>query len=187
MFANEALISATPRLQNFALRLTRNKADSEDLLQATCLRALEKADLFDEGSNLFSWTSKIMFNLFVTSYRRRVKHESRYSPEEEMNTIAIAPVQDDAAELSSVKKAMLQLSPAHREILFLICVQEKRYDEVAKLLNIPIGTVRSRLSRARQQIQMLIRPSMQAEPMELKLLQHVRPDSASSSPSGEIS
>jgi RNA polymerase sigma-70 factor (ECF subfamily) len=163
MFTHNALITETEKLQRFALRLTRNKANADDLLQSTWLRALEKAHLFEDGSNLFGWTSKIMYNLFVTEYRRKVKFETQYDPESYLQKISTAPPQENNAELANVKRAMMKLSDAQREILMLVCVKGMRYEEVSEMLRIPIGTVRSRLSRAREQLQAIIdTPSPQA-------------------------
>ena len=64
MFTQDALMAETGKLQKFSMKLTRNKANADDLFQSTCLRALEKAHYFQDGTNLFSWTSKIMYNLF---------------------------------------------------------------------------------------------------------------------------
>lgn len=138
------------------MRLTRNKADADDLLQSTCLRAIEKAHYFEEGSNLFGWTSKIMFNIFVSGYRRRKKFETQMDPEIHLERASVAPMQDVKMQLSDVRKAMGKLSPDHREILILICVQEMSYKKVANVLQIPIGTVRSRLRRARERLQTLM-------------------------------
>jgi RNA polymerase sigma-70 factor (ECF subfamily) len=157
MFTHSALLCETSRLRNFALRLTRNSADADDLVQSTCLRALEKADLFEDESNLFSWTSKMMFNLFVSGYRRREKFETDVGYESYLEACITQPDQELAAELANIKRAMLNLSASHREILQLICIDGLRYDEVALKLVIPIGTVRSRLSRARTQIQHLLK------------------------------
>lgn len=77
MFTHNAPLAESDKLKRFSYRLTRNKADAEDFFQATCLRALGKDDYFEGGTNLFSWTSKIMFNLFVSDYRRKVKHGSQ--------------------------------------------------------------------------------------------------------------
>ncbi len=156
MFSQTALVSETGRLQKFALRLTRNKADADDLFQSTCLRALEKAHCFEEGTNLFGWTSKIMFNIFVSGYRRRTKFETQFDPETYLEKSSVAPTQDISTEFEDVKRAMMKLSPDHRNILFLICVKGMRYEEVSEMFQIPIGTVRSRLSRAREQLQAII-------------------------------
>lgn len=152
MFAHSALVEETERLHKFALRLTRNKADADDLLQSTCLRALERAHCFEDGTNLFGWVSKIMFNLFATDYRRRMKFETQFDPESYLEKESVAATQEVNADIANVKKAMVQLSADHRGVLVMICVNGMRYDEVSTLLRIPIGTVRSRLSRAREQI-----------------------------------
>jgi RNA polymerase sigma-70 factor, ECF subfamily len=152
MFAQSALVAETGKLQKFALRLTKNKADADDLVQSTWLRALEKADYFEDGTNLFGWTSKIMFNIFAASYNRRTKFESQYDPEPYLEKESMAPTQEAGAEVSLVNKAMMNLSADHREVLVLICAKEMHYQEVSEMLQIPVGTVRSRLSRAREDL-----------------------------------
>jgi RNA polymerase sigma-70 factor, ECF subfamily len=165
MFAQSALVSETVKLQKFALRLTRNKADADDLVQSTCLRALEKAHSFEDGTNLFSWTSKIMFNIFVTGYRRRTKFETRFDPETYIEKASVAPTQDTGAEIANVKRAMTKLSADHRAIIVLICARGMHYEEVSRMLQIPVGTVRSRLSRAREQLQAIMdTPSTRSAP-----------------------
>lgn len=159
MFAQKALVAETGRLQKFAYRLTKNRADAEDLLQSTCLRALEKAEYFDDDSNLFSWTSKIMFNLFASNYRRRKKFETRYDPEIFIEKLASAPVQETNIELAHVKRAMMQLSSDHRRVLILVCVNGGDYADVARMLCVPVGTVKSRLSRARLQFGAILKDS----------------------------
>lgn len=152
MFAQSALVGETGRLTKFALHLTRNRTDADDLLQSTCLRALEKADSFENGTNLFGWASKIMFNLFVSGYRRRVRFETRFDPESYLENESVAATQDIVAELVNVRKAMMELSADHRRVLVLVCVDGRNYEEVSALLQVPVGTVRSRLSRARRQM-----------------------------------
>ena len=156
MFTQHALISETGKLQKFSMKLTKNKSNADDLFQSTCLRALEKSNQFEDGSNLFSWTCKIMYNLFVSDYRRKVKFETQYDPESYLEKISIAPLQETNAELANVKRSMMKLKGDHREILILICVKGMRYEEVSQMLQIPVGTVRSRLSRAREQLQLIM-------------------------------
>jgi len=139
-------------LQRFALQLARNTHDAEDLLQATLLRAMEKMHLFQPDTNLFKWTSKIMYNLFVSGYRKKVRYETQYDPEYYINALSQNAHQDTQVELAEVNDAMRRLTTDHQEILVLIGVYGMRYDDVAKALNIPVGTVRSRLSRARQSL-----------------------------------
>jgi RNA polymerase sigma-70 factor (ECF subfamily) len=154
MFDNAELIDQLDNLRKFALTLTGNIPDAEDLVNATVLRAIEKNEMFETGTDLHAWTSKIMFNLFATQYRRRARLEEKVEPvalvdNEELNT----PQQETVVELSLVSKAIDRLSDEQRQILIMICVQEMKYEEVAEALNIPIGTVRSRLSRARENLQ----------------------------------
>lgn len=163
MFTQNALMAETGKLQKFSLRLTKNKADADDLFQSTCLRALEKSHYFEDGTNLFSWTSKIMFNIFVSGYRRRTKFESRLDPEIFLDRQSVAPVQEIGLELADVQRAMMKLSAQRREILVMICVNGMSYEEVSVKLKIPVGTVRSRLSRAREQLKSF----MEESPMQV--------------------
>lgn len=152
MFAQNDLVAETENLRKFALHLTRNKSDADDLMQSTLLRALEKSDYFENGTSLRKWTSKIMFNLFVTDYRRKTKFETQYDPEPYIQAQAISAPQENEVDLHSVGKALDQLSIHHREILTMVCVQDMPYQDVADALDIPVGTVRSRLSRARESL-----------------------------------
>tara|TARA_B100002019_G_C21215522_1_gene571785 strand:- start:344 stop:877 length:534 start_codon:yes stop_codon:yes gene_type:complete len=154
MFDNTTLINETDRLKKFALRLTNNNDfDADDLVQSTMLRAIEKKHLFEEGSNLYSWVSKIMFNLFVSKYRRKAKFESQYDPEPYIEKQSIEANQDIKMEVQDVENAMDQLSEDHKDILIKICVNGMRYSDVSEEMEIPVGTVRSRLSRARESLQ----------------------------------
>lgn len=156
MFKQAELIKEMDNLRKFACRLTNNPVEADDLLQSTVLRAIEKKDYFEAGTNLFSWTSKIMFNLFVTDYRRKTKFESQYDPEPLIAARSVEADQQTKSELTAVSRAMEELSPEHKEILVLVCVKGMQYQEVADMLAIPVGTVRSRLSRARSQLTALM-------------------------------
>lgn len=152
MFTQAELIQEMPKLRKFASKLTRNASESDDLVQSTLLRALEKADYFETGTDLFKWTSKVMYNIFVTEYRRKTKFESQYDPESYIENRAVEPDQQVKLEVKAVSKAMEQMSAEHKEILVMVCVKGMQYQEVADMLEIPVGTVRSRLSRARNQL-----------------------------------
>ena len=156
MFEQKEILSEMANLRKFALRLTKNVSDADDLLQSTVLRALEKNDYFQDGTNLFSWSSKIMFNIFVSQYRHKKKFETQYDPAAYLEQLVVGPSQESCTDLVTVQEKMGALSKEHREILILVCIQGMRYEEVAEALEIPIGTVRSRLSRAREQLQYLL-------------------------------
>ncbi len=150
MFNNTDLLNENEKLFKFACKLTRNQSDADDLLQSTLLRAMEKGHLFEEGTNLFSWTSKIMYNLFVSAYRRRTKFETQYDPENYIERECVEASQEVKMELNEVNAAMQKISADHKEILVMVCVKGMQYSEVSEVLQIPVGTVRSRLSRARE-------------------------------------
>ncbi|MGM0422698.1 MAG: sigma-70 family RNA polymerase sigma factor [Pseudomonadota bacterium] len=156
MFKSSELTNELSGLKKFAYKLTRNESDAEDLLHNTCVRALEKKHLFKEDSDLFKWSSRIMYNLFVSEYRRKTKFETQYDPETYLEKQSVDAAQDTRMEILQLEQAMDALSEEHREILVLVCVQGMEYAEVAKCLSIPVGTVRSRLSRARTNLQMAL-------------------------------
>lgn len=156
MFRYNDLVSEMDGLKRFAWKLTKNESDAEDLLQSTALRALEKEHLFQPGTNLFKWTSKIMYNQFVSGYRRRVKFESQYDPQPYIDRLKVQAPQDKEVEFADTGAAMATLSDEHRQILHMICIQDLRYKTVARKLDIPLGTVRSRLSRAREQLRIAL-------------------------------
>lgn len=158
MFNNQELTVEMPGLRNFARRLTKNHHEADDLLQYTLLRAMEKKHLFQENTDLFKWTSKIMYNHFASDYRRKVKYETKFDPESYLENESIDAPQDKQIELNSVNEAMKKLSFTHQEILVMICIQGMSYQEVADCLDIAVGTVRSRLSRAREHLQELLGP-----------------------------
>lgn len=162
MFDNNDLLKETDHLKKFALKLTRNLSDAEDLLQSTLLRAFEKKDMFIEGSNLFAWSSKIMYNLFVSNYRRKAKFESQYDPEPYINNESVEASQEKHVEYIRVRKAINSLSEDQKKVLVLVCIQGVPYEEASEILNIPTGTVRSRLCRARQNLNhIMANPQMQ--------------------------
>lgn len=156
MFSHDVMVNEIGRLHKFALRLTRNTHNADDLVQATVLRALEKSDLFVEGTNFFGWASKIMFNIFISQYRRKTKFETQYDPEDFLNKLCSEPKQEIVVDLKKVTRAIERLSKDHRQILEMACIEGMLYEEVAEELDIPVGTVRSRIARARSHLHTLL-------------------------------
>jgi len=153
MFTHDELLKATPALSKFAYKLTRNRDDAEDLLQSTIVTALDKQDHFEQGTNLFSWSSRIMFNAFVSNYRHNARFETQFDPQVYIDQEIMEATQDHETDFGLVMTAMLSLSEDHREILRMVCIEGMQYAEVSETLQIPVGTVRSRLSRARADLQ----------------------------------
>lgn len=153
MFTNSEMVKEIDGLKKFAHKLTRDEHDAEDLMQSTLLRAMEKQHLFEEGSDFFKWSSKIMYNQFVSNYRRKVKFESQYDPDPVINRQSRPDNQIREFYMKEIGEALTHLSDGQKKIIDKICFQGKKYETVAEEFDIPVGTVRSRLYRAREQLE----------------------------------
>jgi len=140
------------QLYNFAHWLTQDRSEADDLVQETYTKALHGFEGFQIGTNFKAWIFRILRNTFLTS---RTGLNSYGSGEEELDTFAsVDPSPEDLlileVERDAVRQALAELPVASREILLLCEVEEMKYEEIAQVLQIPIGTVMSRLYRARQ-------------------------------------
>ena len=149
-FQNE-LVQLLPRLRRFAHTLSRHGADADDLTQATVERALRSRDQWQPGTRLDSWLYRIMRNLWIDTARARVRKERHEAPEDEARSIGEDPRDAiaDSLELKRAMAAMERLSDEQREVVALILVEGFGYREVSEMLDLPIGTVSSRLVRGR--------------------------------------
>jgi RNA polymerase sigma-70 factor (ECF subfamily) len=143
------------RLYNFACWLTQDRQEAEDLVQETYAKALKGFSSFQPGTNFRAWIYKILRNTFLTS-RSGLKAAATEPIEiegEEQNLPTVKETPESIllqrADWELVQKALEQLPVAHREVLLLCEVEEMSYQEIAATLAIPIGTVMSRLARAR--------------------------------------
>lgn len=143
----DMLIDEVPALQRFALRLTRNREEAEDLVQDCLMRALEKHHLFQPGSNLRAWLFTMMSNLFISG-KRSAASRLVVPLDPEMEEQA-PPAQLDRLQLRELESALARLRPEQRAVVMLVGVEGMHYRHAAAKLGIPIGTVRSRLARAR--------------------------------------
>ncbi len=139
------------QLYNFAHWLTQDRSEAEDLVQETYTKALRGFGGFQIGTNFRAWMFRILRNAFLTS-RTGLKASSG---EEELDAVpSVDPSPEDVliqeVEREMVRQAMTELPVASREILLLCEVEEMKYEEIAQVLGVPIGTVMSRLYRARQ-------------------------------------
>ena len=145
------LAALLPRLRRFAHALSRDRADADDLAQATIERALKSRDQWQAGTRLDSWSYRIMRNLWIDTARSRVRRSAHEAPEEEGLNVGEDPRQsmDAAVDLERVMAAMARLPDEQREVVALILVEGFGYREVSEMLGLPIGTVSSRLVRGR--------------------------------------
>jgi len=164
-FEADALQYLDP-LYAHALRLTRSPSDAEDLVQDTFVKALRFYDRFERGTNLKAWLLRIQFNSFVNKYRRRAKeHAASESMSQEPTGEATlgrgalrALLDPQSAAMRGVIAAEIQnvldqLPEDHRTVVLLADVEELSYKEIAEVVGCPIGTVMSRLHRARRTLQ----------------------------------
>jgi RNA polymerase sigma-70 factor (ECF subfamily) len=145
------LTELLPRLRRFAHALSRNGADADDLTQATVERALRSHDQWEPGTRLDSWLYRVMRNLWIDTVRARGRKEKHEAPEEEALTIGEDPREaiETSLELKRAMEAMERLPDEQREVVALILVEGFGYREVSEMLDLPIGTVSSRLVRGR--------------------------------------
>ncbi len=142
------LVALLPRLRRFARSLSRNQHDADDLVQLGIERALRSLDQFREGANLASWLFGIMKNAWIDICRARTRRAEVALPEDSGEHPAVSPADMDAS-LWSVSAAMSKLPEDQRLAVALVLVEGMSYKDAAAVLEIPIGTLTSRLARAR--------------------------------------
>jgi RNA polymerase sigma-70 factor (ECF subfamily) len=160
-------------LYRLGFSFTHQKADAEDLVQRSLLKAFRAFHRFERGTNMKAWLFKILRNTFISDYRQKKKHAVQSIEDDEAEFSFYKAAKEEARKVSDtipeeqildpakleyilgdeVKKALDSLSSEFREAIFLCDVQGLSYEEIAGILEIPVGTVRSRLARARAQMQ----------------------------------
>ena len=155
-------------LYRTALGMTRNAGDAEDLVQETFVRAFQFFDQFQGGTNARAWLFRILTNLFINTYRKKTREPERVSYDEledfylynrlahnESTGRGGTPEQEivQKVQVEAIRDAIEKLPDEYRETVILADLNDFAYQEIAEMLNIPIGTVRSRLSRGRRLVQ----------------------------------
>jgi RNA polymerase sigma-70 factor (ECF subfamily) len=142
-----------PRLYRFGQTLTGSVADTQDLVQNTCERALRHADQLREFTRVDAWLYGIMRNLWIDEMRQRKvrRHDMIDAASEVIGEDGQAKA-DGRITLGTVRRVMSLLPAEQRVVLLLVCVDGLSYKEAAEVLRVPVGTVMSRLSRARQDL-----------------------------------
>lgn len=154
MHHSQELVGSLGHLRQYALHLTRSRADAEDLVQSTFLCALETEYMPPEYNNPQSWATDIMYDLCITAYHNQIREES--TAQAPLAATRVDPDQNHIIELQQISMALNSLPDCHREIIILICIHGTPYKEAATRLSIPVGTVRSRLARARRNLRLIL-------------------------------
>jgi RNA polymerase sigma-70 factor (ECF subfamily) len=147
----EELARHLPSMRAFAISLTRNRTDADDLVQDTVVKAWSNFDKFTLGTNLQAWLFTILRNTFYSSLRKK----RREVPDPEgvyASKLAVKPDHDSALSYRDFQRAFDQLSDEHREVLILIGASEFTCEEAAQMMGVAVGTVKSRTSRARRRL-----------------------------------
>jgi RNA polymerase sigma-70 factor, ECF subfamily len=145
-----------PRLRRYARALTRDISAADDLVQDCLARALSKVHLWQAGTDLRAWLFTILHNQYVNHVRRAVREGAAVALSETEPLLTSQPNQSKRLELRDLERAIAKLPEEQRAVLLLVGLEGMRYEEVAVVLDVPVGTIRSRLSRGREMLRQLM-------------------------------
>jgi len=149
----ERLVELIPRLRRYARALVGDRASADDLVQDTLERAWAKLHLYRRGTDLRAWLFTVMHNVHVN----RVRAARATDPlDDEMPELAQRAAQGDALLVRDLDRVIARLPTEQRAVLLLVTLEEMSYEDVARALGVPIGTVMSRLSRAREKLRFMM-------------------------------
>jgi RNA polymerase sigma-70 factor (ECF subfamily) len=156
----QALIAALPALRRYATALSGQPALADDLVQDCIERALVRFDQLDDLARIGAWLRAIIYNLFLDELRRRRARGTGVDVEDIANDLAFSTPPVDGTAMIELSRATARLSPEHRQILILAGVEALSYRDIADEIGVPIGTVMSRLARARAALRALLEGSV---------------------------
>jgi RNA polymerase sigma-70 factor (ECF subfamily) len=152
---HQEVINSIPHLRAFARLLTGNRERADDLVQDAIVRALTAAEQFTPGTNFKAWIFTILRNLYFNELRRnRVQMESLERMDWE--NVSTPPTQEAGLELDDFKRALMKVSLEQREALILVSASGFSYEEAARVCDCAIGTIKSRVSRARSELSKML-------------------------------
>ena len=161
----ERIEAEIPRLRRYARALTRDVVAADDLVQDCLVRGLAKLHLWKEGTDLRAWLFTILHNQYVNQVRRAVREGAAVAISETEPSLTRGPDQGRRLDLRDLDRALARLPDEQRTVILLVGLEGLRYEAVAEIIGVPVGTVRSRLSRGREALRRLmgIVPDRQAE------------------------
>lgn len=169
----KANLDITPHLEDlwrYGRVLTHNDADADDLVQEALVRALASVHSYDPSRPVMPWLITIVRNTFLTSAVRADAEKRRLAAYVEQSDALLLPSQEHSAELSNVRKALAHLPTEQAEVLHLVGVLGFTYSDAAAVLGVPVGTVMSRLSRARAALKHSMETISEGAPAQLKVV-----------------
>ncbi|BAM26892.1 sigma-70 family RNA polymerase sigma factor [Corynebacterium ulcerans] len=187
------------QLYGGALRMTRNPADAEDLVQETYIKAFQAFASFKEGTNLKAWLYRIMTNTYINSYRKKKRQPVQSSAEDVTDYQLLATASHDSTGLESaevealknlpnqrIAQAMNELSEDYRMVVYYADVEGLAYKEIADIMETPLGTVMSRLHRGRKQLREALKDVARDHGISVSETASANEDSAASHSSGTM-
>jgi RNA polymerase sigma-70 factor (ECF subfamily) len=153
---NRRLEEEIPRLRRYAYALTRNKVRADDLLQDMLARAIQKQDRWQPGTDLRAWLFTIMHNQNVNAVRRAIREGATVDLQTCPQTLIATADPTASRQLRELERALGKLAREQREVILLIGLEGTSYDRAAAILKVPVGTIRSRLSRGREALSKLM-------------------------------
>lgn len=151
----QEIVALLPRLRRFACALTGSLDEADDVVQAACERALKSLDQFTPGTRCDLWLFQIIRTVWIDKLRYAKRRETVHDPEEAERVAFDARIHEQTEarmDLEYVRQEIANLSEEQRVILVLVTIDGRSYQEAAEMLSIPIGTVMSRLARARRRL-----------------------------------
>jgi RNA polymerase sigma-70 factor, ECF subfamily len=145
-----------PRLRRYARALTRDVTRADDLVQSCLTRAVAKQHLWQPGTDLRAWLFTILHNQHVNDVRRSVREGVTVAVEDMAPVLTVQSNAVASLQLRDLEAAIAKLPQEQRQVILLVGLEGMRYEEVAQILGVPVGTVRSRLSRGRDQLRRLM-------------------------------
>ena len=158
----DAVLAAVPSLRAFAISLSGNVDRADDLVQETMLRALANINSFQPGTNMSAWLFTILRNLFRSEYRKR-RREVEDTDGSYADSLKSQPKQVGRVEFEEFRTALGKLPPDQREALILVGASGFSYEEAAEICGCAVGTIKSRVSRARSKLQEILKISGEDE------------------------
>jgi RNA polymerase sigma-70 factor, ECF subfamily len=145
-----------PSLRRYSRVLCRDPDRADDLVQDCLCRAMRKRHLFLPGSNLRAWLFTLLHNLYVNAVRTSLRQGDSVPIEDVQPLLTVRPTQGGGLSLRDLERAMRFLSEEQQQVLLLVGLEAMSYDEISSILDLPVGTVRSRLSRGREELRRML-------------------------------
>jgi RNA polymerase sigma-70 factor (ECF subfamily) len=169
-----------PRLRRYARALTRNSVRADDLVQDTLARALRKEHLWQRGTNLRAWLFTILHNQNVNEVRRAARDAQVANLQDWSESLVATTDPTASRQLRELERALGELPDEQRQVILLVGLEGMSYEEAAAVLDVPVGTIRSRLSRGREALRELM--DMEDERAGIAAVRNSSPEYCEASP-----